>query len=343
MSLCSVLKGRGRLMVGLAAVAMLVLAACGGGEGKTLTVYSGRSKTLVQPVLDAFARETGIKVGVKYASSAGIVATILEEGKNSPADVVFLQDAGALGALSEAGVLARLPDGVLGRVDPRFRSPIGEWVGVSGRARTVVYNTEKIDPERDLPDSILGFTDPKWKGRIGWAPTNGSFQAFVTALRVQLGEEKASQWLEGIQANSPRVYPKNTPIVAAAGSGEIEVGFVNHYYVHRFLAEQGEGFGARNHYYAGGDAGALVNVAGVGVLNTAKHSDAAERFVDYMLGRDAQEYFSLETFEFPLLPSVDSPQGVPSLGTLDPPDIDLGALEDLRGTLDLLRDLGILS
>ena len=340
----------------LALAVALLAAACGGngddagptGEGDSLRgaellLYSGRNQNLVQPALDAFEEQTGIKVKVRYASSAAIAATILEEGRNSPADVVLLQDAGALGALAGEGVLDRLDDELLGRVDAKFRSPEGLWVGTSGRARTVIYNTEAIDPETDLPDSILGFTDPKWKGRIGWAPTNGSFQAFVTALRVQLGEEGARSWLKGVKANKPKAFSSNTPIVAAVEAGEIDVGFVNHYYLHRFLDERGEGFKARNYYYTGGDPGALVNVAGVGILRSSDAKAAARRFIDYMLGVEAQTYFATQTHEFPLAANVPSPEGVPSLQQLDPPDIDLSNLADLRGTLDLLRDVGILN
>ena len=340
----------------LALAVALLAAACGGngddagpaGEGDSLRgaellLYSGRNQNLVQPALDAFEEQTGIKVKVRYASSAAIAATILEEGRHSPADVVLLQDAGALGALAGEGVLDRLDDEPLGRVDAKFRSPEGLWVGTSGRARTVIYNTEAIDPETDLPGSILGFTDPKWKGRIGWAPTNGSFQAFVTALRVQLGEEGARAWLKGVKANKPKAFSSNTPIVAAVEAGEIDVGFVNHYYLHRFLDERGEGFKARNYYYTGGDPGALVNVAGVGILRSSDTKAAARRFIDYMLGVDAQTYFATQTHEFPLAANVPSPEGVPSLQQLDPPDIDLSNLADLRGTLDLLRDVGILN
>ena len=150
-------------------VAIPIMAACGGGD-RALTIYSGRSQNLVNPLLEAFAESTGISIRIKYGSSTGIASTILEEGDNTIADVVFLQDPGSLGNLSSAGVLARLPDDLLSKVDPRFRSPQGEWVGTSGRARTVVYNTSTIDPAKDLPDSIMDFTDPAWKGRIGWAP-----------------------------------------------------------------------------------------------------------------------------------------------------------------------------
>ncbi len=320
---------------------MVVMGACG-GEDRTLTVYSGRSESLVQPLLDTFSGETGIEVRVKYAGSAAIAATILEEGDNTPADVVFLQDPGSLGALSEAGVLAELPSELLSEVDPRFRSPRGEWVGASGRARTVVYNTSAIDPATDLPDSILDFTDPRWKGRVGWAPANGSFQAFVTALRVQLGDATARRWLQGMKANGVREYPKNTPIVAAAGSGEIDVGFVNHYYLGRFLKEEGPQFGARNHFLGNGDPGALVLVAGAGILKETDDRDSAERFIRFLLSEEAQSYFAEETGEYPLAAGVEPPGGLPSLESLDPPDVDLSRLSDLQGTLSLMRDAGVI-
>ena len=243
----------------------------------------------MQPLLTQFEEETGIKALVRYASTSGTVALLLEEGDNSPADVVLLQDAGALGALEKEGMLRSLPSELLDRVDPRFRSRSGSWVGVSGRARTVVYNVEAVDPERDLPNSILDFTDPKWSGRIGWAPANGSFQAFVTALRVTMGDDAAVAWLEGIDANEPTSFPNNTSIVEAVGRGDVEVGFVNHYYLHRFLAERGEGFGARN-YYLKGDVGALVNVAGAGIIETTDGGCAqalAEQLIEFLLGTEA--------------------------------------------------------
>ncbi|MDP2662685.1 MAG: extracellular solute-binding protein, partial [Dehalococcoidia bacterium] len=174
--------------------------------GGIITVYSGRTKELVGPLLDRVAKELGVEARVRYGDTAQLAAAILEEGNRTPADVFFAQDAGALGALSKAGLLAKLPVSVLDRVDNRFQSPKGDWVGVSGRARVVAYNTQSLK-ESDLPESIRGFTDPKWKGLIGWPPTNASFQAFVTAMRVLEGEEKAKEWLKGIQANNPKTYP----------------------------------------------------------------------------------------------------------------------------------------
>ena len=340
-------KCSNRLVVNTLIVATLVVAAisasfaCGGGDD-TLTVYSGRSQTLVHPLLEAFIEESGINVRVKYAGSSSIAATVLEEGENTPADVVFMQDPGTLGSLADAGMLEELPEDLLAKVDPNFRSPDGLWVGTSGRARVLVYNTEVIDPDVDLPASIRDFTKPEWRGRIGWAPQNASFQTFVTAFRVKWGEQAAREWLEGIRDNDPTYYPNNVTTVAGTARGEVDVGFVNHYYLQRFLAEEGPDFEARNHFLGGGDPGSLILVAGAGIIEESDNKDAAEQFIEFMLSDVAQVYFSESTKEYPLASGVAPDAGLPALETLDPVQIDLGSLSDLQGTLDLLREVGVI-
>lgn len=307
----------------------------------TLTAYSGRSESLVGPLVDQFAAATGVDVQVKYGDTAELAATILEEGTASPADVFFAQDAGALGAIAAEDRLAALPSTVLDRVDRRFRSHDGTWVGVSGRARVAAFDTRAVaDP--DLPDSILDFTDPAWKGRLGWAPTNGSFQAFVTALRVIDGDDAARAWLVGILANEPKVYEGNDAIISALAAGEIEVGFVNHYYALRQAAEQGPRFPVENHFFTGGDPGALVNVAGTGVLTTSANPTAALAFIEFMLADEAQSYFATQTFEYPLVAGIEADERLVPLAELESPDIDLSNLSDLQGTLELLSEVGIL-
>jgi len=318
----------------LAGTSSLVLAEDAVGP---LTVYSGRSESLVGPVLESFTEATGIEVVTKYADTAELVAILLEEGGRSPADVFFAQDAGALGAVADSALLARLPDELLARVSPGFSDPGGEWVGVSGRARTAAYTTTE---DLDIPDSILGFTDPAWSGRIGWAPANGSFQAFVTALRVIEGEEGARAWLEGILANEPVAYPKNTAAVEGVAAGEVDVAFVNHYYLLRLLAEHGEDYPVAQAFFTGGDAGSLVNVAGVGQLVSSDQPDASAALVAYLLEDEAQRYFSEATFEFPLIEGIRSDPRLPDFGSIEAPDVDLSALADLQGTVQLLREVG---
>ncbi len=332
---------RVRLPAVIAAVALLMLlaSACGTSGGNDLVIYSGREEELIGPLIEQFEEQTGLSVGVRYGSNAELIATISEEGGNSPADVFFGSDPGSLGALSER--LRVLPNDTLDQVDDSFRSPDGVWVGITGRARTVVYNTDVLT-EENLPTSILDFVDPIWEGRIGWAPTNGSFQSMVTAMRQTVGNETTRDWLEGIKANNPIEYPKNTPIVQAVGDGEVDVGFVNHYYLFRFLAEEGDSFPARNAFMAGGDPGAVVLVAGAGILNSADHVPAAERFISFLLSQDAQQYFSRETFEYPLVEGVEPQAGLIPLGEIEVPELDLSDLSDLEGTLDLLRDTGVI-
>jgi iron(III) transport system substrate-binding protein len=331
-----------RLIVPLLALLSLsAIVACGGDDAETLTIYSGRSESLVQPILDQFEEESGVKVSVRYGDTAELAATILEEGGNSPADVFFAQDAGALGALADAGLLKTLPSMVLDLAPSQYRSQADLWVGISGRARVVAYNTDVLSPD-DLPDSIFGFTDAEWEGRIGWAPQNGSFQAFVTGLRVLEGDDAARDWLEGILANNPTEYPNNTTSVEGVANGEVDVAFVNHYYLYRFLDEEGDGFKARNHYTGPGDAGSLVNIAGAGILKTTNSNDLAEQFLKYMLGTTAQQYFADETYEYPVIEGIALQEGLIPLAEIRPPDIDLSDLSDLNGTLDLLRETGAL-
>lgn len=318
----------------------------GGDEAAgSLVIYSGRSESLVGPIIDQFAAETGINVEVRYGSTSEMAGVLLEEGANSPADVFYAQDPGGLGAISSAGLFAPLPETTVDQVPGRFAPEDSTWVGISGRARVVVYNTNVItDPTTELPQDIFDFVDPAWNGRIGWAPTNGSFQAMVTAMHATWGDEKTREWLSGIQANNPVVYSGNTPIVSGVAAGEVDVGFVNHYYLYRFLAEEGESFPARNYFLPGGGPGSLIMVSGAGILNTAPNAANAQRFIDFLLSVEAQQYFADETFEYPVVEGVAIDPGLPPFSELDAValNISMNDLADLAGTQDMLLELGII-
>jgi iron(III) transport system substrate-binding protein len=308
--------------------------------GGALTIYSGRSEELVGPLIERFETESGVDVQVNYAGTSELAATILEEGDQSPADVFFSQDGGALGALAAEDRLAALPQAMLDLVGERFRSPDGLWVGVSGRARVAVYNTDVVAAD-DMPDSILDFADPAWRGLIGWAPSNASLQSFVTALRMLEGEDAARAWLEQIQANEPKVYEGNAQALQGVAAGEVQVAFINHYYL---LAARADGTAANveNHFFPGGDPGALVNVAGAGILSTARNPAAAQAFVDFLLAEESQAYFAEETYEYPLIDGVAADDRLTPLDEIESPDIDLSDLSDLQGTVELMQAVGIL-
>jgi iron(III) transport system substrate-binding protein len=313
----------------------------GAGTGD-FTLYSGRNETLVGPLVEAYAEETGISVDTRYGGTGELAATILEEGDDTPASLFFSQDAGALGLLADDGHFAPLPSELVDRVDERFRDPEGRWVGVTGRARVLAYNTEILAAE-DLPPSVRGLTDPAWAGRVGWAPENASFQAFITAFRLIDGDDAVKSWLEAMIANGTVNFgDSNSAIVQAIGNGEIDAGLVNHYYVYAVGREAGEGFPVANHFFAAGDPGALINVAGIGLIEGADDAEAALAFADFLLSGDAQEYFATETFEYPLIQGVAAPEGLVPLSEIGHPDIELGDLADLRGTLDLLSEVGLI-
>jgi iron(III) transport system substrate-binding protein len=305
----------------------------------TVTVYSGRGEDLVGPLLELFEQETGIDTEVRYGDSAEMLLLIQEEGNNSPADVYYSQGAGFLGNLSSTGTLLMLPDELLEQVPPALRSPNNDWVGLSGRARTVLYNTDELT-EDDVPDSIADFTDPQWQGRVGYAPTNASFQDFVTALRFLEGEDAARAWLEGIVANGVR-YEGNTAIVEAVAAGEVSVGLTNHYYLYRYLAENPD-YPAANKFLPAADPGSLVNIAGAGVLATSDEQAGALALIEFLLSPTAQEYFATETFEIPVVAGVEVPEGLPTVASVNVPEFDLNRLLDLQGTVDLLIEVGAL-
>lgn len=343
---------RGCLALGAALLTLAASTACGsddnptvdqGAEAKdSLVVYSGRNEKLVGPLLEKFTKATGVKVTPRYGDSAELAATLLEEGSRTPASVFFSQDAGALGALQGAGRLATLDRSVLDLVPAAYRSAKGNWVGLSGRARVLAYNTAQVKAA-SLPKSVLELTGPAYKGKVGFVPTNASFQAMVTAMRVTLGEERTKQFLTAFKANDPQVYTANGKLAEAVDEGQVPYGLLNHYYLYERADELGgyDKLKAHNHFFAPGDAGSLVNVAGVGVL-TGKADDRTAKLLSYLLSAEAQTYFGSETHEYPLVAGHTAVgEGLPALASLKGPDIDLSELDSLDKTLKLLDEVGL--
>jgi iron(III) transport system substrate-binding protein len=334
----------------LAAVVTLIAASCSSDDGATgstegggsLTVYSGREEEFVAPLFEQFEADTGIQVDVRYGDSAELAATIVEEGSASPADAFFSQDAGSLGAVAEAGLFATIDQEILARVEERFRSPAGLWVGTSGRGRVAVYNTEALDAS-ELPASILDFAGPEWEGRIGLPPTNSSFQAHVAAMMLTIGEGPTREWLEGLMANGVRFYEDNGATTRAVAAGEVEVGLVNHYYKFEVEAEDGS-LPIENHFFQTGDPGSFVNTAGVGILASAANAEAARTFVDYVTGDAGQAWVAEETWEYPVAPGLEPSVELLSIDRFVGPEsqVDLSELGPaLPAALQLLADVGM--
>ncbi len=321
---------------------LLLFTLIGTLHAETITLYSGRSKSLVDPIIQQFEKETGIEVKVSYANTTQLAAKLLTEGKKSPAALFWAQDAGALGAVSKEKLFEKLPKSILNKVPKIFRHDDGYWIATSGRARVLAYSPERVKMEV-LPESVFDLTQPKWRGKVGWAPLNASFQAFVTAMRAQVGEKRTEKWLRDMKTNGAKAYPKNTPIIEALDAGEIDLGLPNHYYLFRFKKGNSK-FPVEQTFFKANDPGNLVNVAGIGLLKNSDNKKTALKFIEFLLSAKAQQYFVSEVFEYPVTEGV-----IPNANLLPLEDLlkivptfDLNEMDDLEGTIKLLRRVGIM-
>ena len=315
----------------------------GAGEPETegITLYSGRIPAAIGGAVDRYEAEADRDVQVRYADTADLAATLIEEGDASPADVFFAQEPGAIGAAAEAGLLARLPDDVLERVPARYRDREGRWVGVTGRARVIAYNRDAVAGAA-VPDSPFALAEPRWQGRVGWAPASSSMQEYVTALRARYGDERAGEWLEAMVANDTQSYPDNVSIRDAIAAGEIDVGLINHYYVAQAIAEEGPGYPVEVRFPRGG-LGSLMLLTSVGVLESTDRKPEALAFVRSLLAQPSQEFFTSTSKEYPLAkgaqpdPSLHVPLArIPNAGG---EQIELG---ELQATIELMQESGAL-
>ncbi len=331
--------------VTVALAILLAPAGCGGGDSGSvpseLVIYSGRQKPLVDPLIERFTQQTGIATSVRYGNTPQLAVQLREEGAATPADVFFSQDGGALGALGQAGRLEQLPQGVLDKVPPRFRANDGSWIGTSGRARVIVYDPKQV-PEQDVPDSVFGLTEPRWRGKVGIAPSNASFETFVTAMRVLRGDAATRDWLRGMRENGVQSFDNNLLILKAVEDGLVQLGLINHYYWYEEVAEKGAAaVPTRLKFLPGSDPGSLVNVAGVGILRGSDRSAQARQFIEFLLTEQSQTYFAQQTKEYPLVAGVPAVADLPPLESLQSPQIDLSDLNTLEQTLEMIADAGL--
>lgn len=324
----------------LAALVPMALGACSSSR-EALTIYSGRDEALIGPLLERFSDDSGVAIDVRYGDSADLALLIEQEGDATPADVFISQSPGAVGYLAAQDRLEVLPADILGSVSEEYEQSSGHWVGLTARQRVLVYNSDQVD-DSELPGTVLDLTDPIYEGRVAIAPTNGSFQDFITAMRQTLGDDVARSWLDDMQANGVQTYPDNNSIVDAVARGEVEMGLVNHYYNVRYLVED-PGAPSRNYQFPGDDIGSIMLATTASVLEGSDRAEDGEEFVRYLLGASAQEYFANSTFEYPLVKGVEPSEELAPLDSLAHPDYDIQRLgEGLEETVNMIRESGLL-
>jgi len=275
-----------------------------------LVILSARKEPLVQPVIDLFQEQTGIKVVLKSGQSPALSQQILQELPHSSADIFLAKEVGALEYLRLKDALEVYQSEATKQIPPQFTASDGTWIGVSGRARAIIYNKDLVK-EADVPRKLADLFDPKWKGKI--AATNAgneSIVAWVSALRLKLGEEKTKDILLQLKANDIRLLSdSHTDVRKAVGRGEYSLGLINHYYYHLQKHETDPAITNVGIVYLDqgpDEQGELVNVAGAAIVKGAPHLSHAQKFMDFLVSTQVQKLFAEVNFEYPLVAAVET-------------------------------------
>ncbi|WP_417698704.1 extracellular solute-binding protein [Pseudoalteromonas lipolytica] len=300
-----------------------------------LTLYLGRGEGgLYENVLKSIEKKNPkLNLSIRRGPTAALGNMIVAEAKAGVkrADLFWAVDSGAIGLITDAGLAKPLPGDLESQLQPQFRYP--GWAPVTGRIRTLPYNTKRLTKEQ-IPDSIIAIADSDLS--IGWAPAYASFQSFVTAMRILEGDDKTAKWLKKVQKRS-KTYAGELGVVMAVERGEVDIGFANHYYTLRL--KSGKPDANLDLAFTNQDAGCLVNASGV--LSLTDNPNAMN-FMRYLLSAEVQSYLAREAYEIPLIQGIEQPSGLPALSAISPPKVDLTQLADLRPTLDLMRSSGVL-
>lgn len=306
-----------------------------------LIIYSGRREPLFEPVVEAFEKASGIDVSVKYGATTELGNALIEEKSNPRADFFIGVDAATAEELREKGVFAKFDAPELAAIDPGLRADDGTWVGVSGRARVIMYNKDLV-PEAELPKSVFELTDPKWKGKVAIpATSNSSFTAWVSSLRKLRGDNATRDYLEGLKNNDVQVLIDHTNVRQAVGRGEFALGLVNHYYF-ELEKDAGSPVGVIYPDQGPGEIGVMFNVAAGSIVEGAKHRENAEAFMKFLVGPEAQRIFAESNFEYPLVAGVAETRAEVKRGTFRESAVNLVEMGMMNeDTLDFLDDIGL--
>lgn len=310
-------------------------------EGK-LTLYNGQHKDATSALIEAFTEETGIEVEDRDGSSAELAHQIVEEGDNSPADLIYTEESSPLIMLEEEGLLSEIDEDALESIPDEYKDESDKWTGVLARSRVVVFNPHLIK-EDDLPDSVLDLQDSEWADQVGFVPTSGAFQMQISAMIKLEGKEATKEWLEGLKANG-KTFKHNQNALDAVENGEIPFALINNYYWDRQVKEKGEdAMNSELHFFGTHDLGDLITVASAGILESSENKEEAQEFIDFMTSEEGQQILTDESSQYPLNPDVET-EGLKPFSELTPPNdtLDLGEYSDGQDAVELLQEVGIL-
>jgi iron(III) transport system substrate-binding protein len=317
-----------------------LLAACG-DDGPSITVYNAQHEELMEEVAPLFEEETGIEVKLRSGKDLELANQLVQEGEDSPADVFLTENSPAMTLVDNAGLFSKVDRETLDLI-PRTYVPSNQrWLGFIARSTVLVYNSDAVD-EDELPESILELAEPEWDGRIAFSPTGADFQAIVSAVAATEGEERASEWIQGL-ADNGTVLDNNLVVMESVNAGEVDAGIIYHYYWYRDQKESGESSDSSQlHFFGDRDPGAFVSVSGAGVLASSDQQEDAQAFVGFLASEEGQQAIADSyALEYPLNPAVSLEPPVKPFEELEPPRIDVSTLNS-EPVIEMMQDAGLL-
>lgn len=319
-------------------LSVMVIANCGSDSKNDLVIYSARNEHLIKPVFDAYSKETGIKIKYITDKEGPLMQRLKAESRNTPADILITVDAGNLWHAANENLLFPVESELLIKNIPsHLRDPENRWFGFSLRVRTIVFNTDKVDPAE--LSTYEDLADAKWFKRLGLRTSKKVYNQSLIALMIyEYGIEKTEKIVEGWVRNlAADVYMDDTSLLEAMAAGQCDVGIVNTYYFGRLMAEKPELPLAI--FWANQDLGGVhVNVSGAGVTKYSKNKEEAIKFLEWLSGETPQKFFAEVNLEYPSNPAVEIDRFVKSWGSFEQNSINLSKAGEFQEQAVKLMD-----
>lgn len=336
-------RGAARAGVVLAStlLAASTLSACGIFGSPDLVVYNAQHEQLLDELVPLFEEESGLDVELRHGKDLEMANQIVEEGADSPADVFLTENSPAMSIVDNEGLFAELPEAATASIPDQYVPSARTWTGFLARSTVAMYNTDSMT-EADMPASILDFAKPEWKGRVAFSPTGADFQAIVSAVLALEGEQATADWLAGLKENGV-IVQNNLVVMQSVDSGEVDAGIAYHYYWYRDREENGtDSDSSALHFFGDQDPGAFLSISGAGILASSEHQEAAEEFVTWLTGTEAQQAMAESyALEYPLNPDASLNPDVKPFDELEPPEVDVAGLNGPQVT-NLMTEAGLL-
>lgn len=323
-------------------LAALALTLTTNALAEEVVVYSARNEQLIKPLFDAYTKETGVAVKFVTDKEGPLMARLKAEGKNTPADLFMTVDAGNLWQAAEEGLLAPVKSKTLtANIPAHLRDPDNQWFGLSVRARTLVYNSNKVKPA-DL-STYEDLANPKWKGRLCLRTSKKVYnQSLVAMMMDEYGEPKTEQMVRGWVANlAADPFPDDTKAMEAVAAGLCDVTVVNTYYFGRLL-EKKPGLPLAifwpNQDAKAPNTGVHVNISGAGVTRHAKNPVGAGQLLEWLSSAKAQNLYADVNMEYPANPKIKPDPAVAKWGTFKQNPINIAQAGKLQAKATMLMD-----